>query len=59
LQELVDEDDQLTLLDIEDEYDCLVKGCVVYQDEKDELVELDNLPIHIDYKAKEIKLPTV
>lgn len=53
---LNDEDDPLTLLDIEDEYDCEVKAIIIDRDGKHEVINC-NSPVHIDYKLKELKLP--
>lgn len=59
MQELVeDEDDPLTVLDIEDEYDCEIKGVVVHKDGNVEVISCEN-PVHIDFKQKQLQLPEV
>jgi len=57
-KELEAAEDELDLIDIEDDYDCPVKGVIVYKDGKEHLISCkDDEPVHVDFKQQEVKLP--
>jgi hypothetical protein len=57
IEELTEEDDELIIIDIEDEYDCDVKSVHIFSDDKEKTVSFGDDKFHIDYRTLTFTLP--